>query len=81
MERRQRITSTNSSLIIFQSTHIEDIATTIASREYDIVVIDSIQTVYSTGLEASAGSPQQVRYCAEKLSEVTKQSATTCFIV
>ncbi len=68
-------------LTVYHTTHLEDIVTTIQASRPDIVIVDSIQTIYSTGIEASAWSPQQVRTCAEKLSELCKQLGVTCFVI
>ena len=40
----------------------------------DVVVIDSIQTVYTEALESAPGSVAQVRECAAQLTRLAKQS-------
>ena len=66
---------------LYHSTHIEDILTTAQSTQPDLMIIDSIQTIYSEHTDASAGSPNQVKYCAEKLSEYGKQNNCTVIII
>jgi len=66
---------------IFHATHLEDILSTTKKNKFDFIVIDSIQTIYSAHTESAAGSPNQVKYCAEKLSEFCKQRGITIFII
>jgi DNA repair protein RadA/Sms len=69
------------SLTIYHSTHIEDILTTAESTQPDLMIIDSIQTIYSEHTDSSAWSPNQVKYCSEKLSEYGKQNNCTVIII
>ncbi len=69
------------SLSVFHSTHIEDILTTAEDVGPDMIIIDSIQTIYSQHTDSAAGSPNQVKYCAEKLSEFGKQHNCTILII
>ena len=46
-----------------------------------MIVIDSIQTVYSPHNDSPAGSPNQVRYTSEKISEHCKKNSLTAFII
>lgn len=68
-------------LTIFHATHLEDIITTVKNISSDIVIIDSIQTIYSYHNESPAWTPSQVKYCAEKLSEFCKETQTTLIII
>jgi DNA repair protein RadA/Sms len=68
-------------LQLYHSTHIEDILTTAEISQPDLIIIDSIQTVYSEHTDSSAGSPNQVKYCSEKLSEYGKQNNCTVIII
>jgi DNA repair protein RadA/Sms len=82
-ERNERIhkDTTNSDFAIYHSTHLEDIITTTETHDYDIIVIDSIQTIYSAATDSIAGSVGQVKYCSEKISERCKANNVLCFIV
>jgi DNA repair protein RadA/Sms len=66
---------------LYHATHIEDILTTAESTNPDCIIIDSIQTVYSEHTDSSAWSPNQVKYCAEKLSEFGKKHNCTIIII
>jgi DNA repair protein RadA/Sms len=60
---------------------LEDILHTLEHENYDFVILDSIQTIYSRGVTASPGSPAQVKTCAEKISEYAKSKGICFFIV
>ena len=47
----------------------------------DLLVIDSIQTVYATGVESSAGSVSQVRECSSRLRDLAKNSGVAVFVI
>src|SRR6202790_4307855 len=47
----------------------------------DVVVIDSIQTVYTEALESAPGSVAQVRECAAQLTRLAKQTGITILLV
>lgn len=52
-----------------------------ASADYDFLVIDSVQTVYTEETGGSAGSVSQVRECASRLMRLAKSSKKTVFII
>jgi len=60
---------------------LEKIQATIAQEKPDVVVIDSIQTVYSEQLTSAPGSVAQVRECAAQLTRLAKSTATTMILV
>ncbi len=66
---------------IFHATHLEDIISTIEQNKFDLVIIDSIQTIYASKIESASGSASQVKYCAEKLSEFGKQQDCCLFVI
>ena len=57
------------------------IAATCQDDKPDIVVIDSIQTVYSEQLTSAPGSVAQVRECAAQLTRIAKSSNITMILV
>ena len=60
---------------------LEKIQAAIAHEKPDVVVIDSIQTVYSEQLTSAPGSVSQVRECAAQLTRVAKSSNVTMILV
>ena len=53
----------------------------IAEHRPDLVVIDSIQTIYTDLLDSSAGSVSQIRECAATLLKYAKSTGTSIFII
>ncbi len=79
--RSMRISDTNPECYILCETCLEDIIATIKDTAPDLVIIDSIQTIYSELIETSAGSIVQVRECTGMLLKVAKQSHIPIFLV
>ncbi len=70
--RADRIGIKNESCHIFTETSIERIIATIKETLPDIVIIDSVQTIYSQDLSSSPGTISQIRECARQLQEIAK---------
>jgi DNA repair protein RadA/Sms len=47
----------------------------------DVVVIDSIQTIFTDTVDSSAGSVSQIRECASALLKYAKSTGTSIFII
>ena len=46
-----------------------------------VLIVDSIQTVYTADLEGAPGNVGQVRECAARLMRFAKESGTAVFVV
>ncbi|MBE7085409.1 MAG: DNA repair protein RadA [Clostridiales bacterium] len=77
--RCERLGLTSDNLYLLNETCLEDIETSIDG--HTVVVIDSIQAVYTETLSSSAGSVGQVRECASKLMRIAKSQNVTFFII
>jgi DNA repair protein RadA/Sms len=60
---------------------LEKILGSLAEHKPEVVVIDSIQTMYSDALSSAPGSVAQVRECAAQLTRVAKQTGVTMILV
>ncbi|AQR64992.1 DNA repair protein RadA [Aquaspirillum sp. LM1] len=60
---------------------LEQVLATLQGDRPDVVVIDSIQTVYTDMLNSAPGSVAQVRECAAQLTRVAKQTGVTMILV
>jgi DNA repair protein RadA/Sms len=60
---------------------LEKVLGTLQEHKPQVVVIDSIQTMYSDALSSAPGSVAQVRECAAQLTRVAKQSDITVILV
>lgn len=66
---------------IFTETNTQNIFLAIRQLQPDIVIVDSIQTLYSDLLDSTAGSIGQVRQCAGELMKFAKETNTPVFLV
>src|SRR6202521_2146423 len=79
--RAQRLGLVNAAVELLAEVQLEAIVGAIRSQRPDVVVIDSIQTVYTEALESAPGSVAQVRECAAQLTRLAKQTAITILLV
>lgn len=63
------------------ATSVRDIIASIDKGAYDVLVIDSIQTMYLDNLESAPGTVAQVRASAAELIRAAKRRNTTLLIV
>ncbi|HSD56262.1 MAG TPA: DNA repair protein RadA [Candidatus Saccharimonadales bacterium] len=73
--------SAKSTLQLATSTSADDIAATVNSGEYDLVIVDSIQTVSVQGIASAAGSVTQITNSAHLILNAAKQSNTAVVLV
>jgi DNA repair protein RadA/Sms len=62
-------------------TDLESIASVFRQEKPDFCVVDSIQTVYASGMESLPGNVSQVRICGYTLSVVAKEEQIPVFLV
>lgn len=79
--RGQRLGLPLDALRILTENHLERILAVANKEKAKIIVIDSIQTVYSDVLQSAPGSVAQVRECAAQLVRFAKQTNTSLFLV
>ena len=79
--RAERIGIRNENCIVYTETLLENIVAQIGEIHPDMVVIDSIQTMYTDLIDSSAGSVSQIRECAATLLKYAKGSGTPIFII
>ncbi|MGB7650444.1 MAG: DNA repair protein RadA [Gallionella sp.] len=79
--RAKRLSLDARSLRLLPEIQLEKIQATIAANKPDVVVIDSIQTVYSDQLTSAPGSVAQVRECAAQLTRIAKSQNITIILV
>lgn len=72
--RADRIKHNSSDCMIVCETSLEEIFTHIKNTSPDIVVIDSIQTISTEGIESSPGSIVQIRECSASILKFAKES-------
>ncbi|MFN5169814.1 MAG: DNA repair protein RadA [Cyclobacteriaceae bacterium] len=81
--RAQRIapTATTAQFFTLTETNTRNIFAAIEELQPQVLIVDSIQTLYSPLLDSVAGSVGQVRQCAGELMKFAKETNTTVFLV
>lgn len=79
--RSRRLGIENSMVNILTETSVERILGTMEQLKPDVVVVDSVQTVFSEEFESAPGSVSQVRECTAILMRYTKESQAALFLV
>ncbi len=68
-------------IYVISENDIDSILAMAENEKPDVLIIDSIHTVYSRELESSVGGVQQVRYSAERIIDVAKSRNIATIIV
>lgn len=79
--RSKRIEKTSDKLGLATTTSADDIVATVRSSEYDVVIVDSIQTIAHSAVTSNPGTVSQITTCAHVLNEAAKASGTTLIVV
>jgi DNA repair protein RadA/Sms len=81
--RADRLTPqpTQQEVHIFTETQTQNILKVARELQPGLVIIDSIQTLYSDLLDSAAGSVAQVRQCAAEMMRYAKETATPVFLI
>ena len=79
--RSDRLKINTDNLYIYSQTNFELIKKHILEQKPDMVVIDSIQAIYSENVQSSAGSVSQIRECCNELMRVAKSENITMLII
>jgi len=79
--RADRIDIKNENCFILSETVLENIFTQIQNTNPELIIIDSIQTLYSERLESSAGTVSQIRESAASLLKFAKESNIPVFLI
>lgn len=79
--RASRLGALSNKLLLASSVSADDIASTMASGEYPLVIVDSIQTIATAAISSTPGSVSQVTNCLNLLSQVAKAHNTSLIIV
>jgi DNA repair protein RadA/Sms len=79
--RADRLDEAASSVTLLAETDLDGILIRAAELNPAVLLIDSIQTVYTPELEGAPGNVGQVRECAARLQRFAKQTGTAVFLV
>src|SRR4051812_36082478 len=79
--RADRLGGSADDVSLLSETNLETGLATAASIAPAVLIVDSIQTVFTGDLEGAPGNVGQVRECAARLMRYAKESGTTVFVV
>ena len=79
--RAQRLGVERDSLLVLSETALEDVLDTAAEEQPDVLIVDSIQTLYNPALDSPAGSVSQVKDCTLALMRLAKGQNITVFVI
>jgi DNA repair protein RadA/Sms len=80
-QRARRIEALQDEVMVLAATDLDTVLNNLVNSESSIVVVDSIQTLYSPDLSSAPGSVSQVRHCTSELIRECKTRGLTAFIV
>ena len=80
-QRAERVNVQSENLYILNDTNIEKIESVILKDKPKVVVVDSIQTLYSENVNSIPGSVTQIRETTLKIIEIAKKNEIAFYIV
>ncbi len=80
-ERARRLKSADAPVSLAAETDLRKILDGLKALKPDVVVVDSIQTVWADGVEATPGTVAQVRACAHELVRFAKKTGAVIILV
>lgn len=79
--RAERLNAVDKNLFLLTEICLEDIITEIKKSEYKVLIVDSIQTLYSEKVSSAPGSVSQVREITFELMRLAKDNNICVFII
>jgi DNA repair protein RadA/Sms len=79
--RAERLADGAADVMMLPETNLETVLATSAAAAPRVLIVDSIQTLYTADLEGAPGNVGQVRECAARLMRYAKETGTTVFVV
>lgn len=79
--RANRLNSNQNTLYLLSEIRLEQVLVELEERNYDFLIIDSIQTIYSENITSAPGSVTQVRQITFELMRIAKEKNIAIFII
>jgi len=79
--RAERLGVGEMGLYLFAESNLENIIAAVEETSPDILIVDSIQTMYNGDQSSSPGSISQVKDCTMSLMQLAKGQGTTVFVI
>jgi len=79
--RAQRLNVNSDNLYVYSQTNLEAVITQIDTLKPEILVIDSIQSIYTSNISSTSGSVSQIRECTNALMDIAKNKNITVVVI
>jgi DNA repair protein RadA/Sms len=79
--RAQRLGVDSEAFILFAETNVEEIVAAVEETDPDVMIVDSIQTIFRPDVQSAPGSVSQVRESAAALLHAAKSMDVATFLV
>ncbi len=80
-QRAARLGVESKNLLVYNETQVDSIIAEAQKMQPDLLIVDSIQTVYRTELSSMPGSIQQVKECAALFQQLAKKKNITTLVI
>jgi DNA repair protein RadA/Sms len=80
-QRASRIGLRGENMLIYSNTEIQSVIAQARKVKPDLMIVDSIQTVFSSELSSLPGSVQQIRECSAMLQQIAKKEGVTTLMI
>jgi DNA repair protein RadA/Sms len=79
--RATRISATNPNCLVYCEVNLENLINQFEQVKPDLIIVDSIQTLYTETIESSPGSISQIRECAAHLLKISKITGVPVILI
>ena len=79
--RAERLGVTGERLYLLSETNLEDVSEAVSELKPDVLIVDSIQTMYNGDMSTTPGSVSQVKECTLTLMQIAKGQGITVFLI
>ena len=79
--RAKRLHVESENLYVLSETNLGDVLECVNEEQPEVLIVDSIQTLYNEELNSPAGSVGQVKDCTMKLMQLAKEGSITVFVI
>lgn len=79
--RAKRLQAESDNLLVLSETNLDDVLECVQAEQPDVLIVDSIQTLYNEEINSPAGGIGQVKDCTMKLLQLAKEGNITVFVI
>ena len=79
--RAKRLQVESENLYVLSETNLGDVLECVNQEQPEVLIVDSIQTLYNEELNSPAGSVGQVKDCTMKIMQLAKEGNITVFVI